>query len=205
MCFQCGASSKNFVDMCNRCIKESEKTCTRCKLHGHYFINCSDHWRKFHVTTTSTFAIGSVYHGNGSRLWCSNCGRKGHFELDCRSQRNVRFPQTSPYVSSYEDLFSSARNSDPESGPEEKSKTFFGRKQFPCRYRCFLFAGARRSRSRRRKKRYFQEVEKNDSTSVTGQDDEITVLFDKSTEPEKKKKRKFGGKKTINNNKGIIV
>lgn len=158
-CLNCGASAKGFIDLCNRCVKESEKTCSRCKLQGHYFINCSDHWRKFHFTTTSTMRIPPPdcnSHKPGNEQWCCNCGKKGHNEIKCRSKKsNSHFSETWPYVACYEDLFFQSHT---DHGMEKTSTTA-------------------------KKPRYFEETNdfSSDSLPTAKQDDEIVVLYDGNT------------------------
>lgn len=105
---KCGGGSRTFVQMCPKCIKELKTKCSRCNVEGHYFINCTDHWRKYHYTTQTKDVRRPEHNVNkpSDQLWCSNCGRRGHHQTRCGSKRNsISYPDSLPFISSYGDLF----------------------------------------------------------------------------------------------------
>lgn len=38
-------------------------------------------------------------------MWCCNCGKKGHHQIHCQLKKELSFPDTIPFVSSYECTF----------------------------------------------------------------------------------------------------
>ncbi|KAL0272989.1 UNVERIFIED_CONTAM: hypothetical protein PYX00_005774 [Menopon gallinae] len=107
ICLNCGNQMGSYSLSCNKCKSESCKTCSRCSMSGHHFLNCSDHWRRFHSTIGKTVVTAPEKdtYKSAVEMWCCNCGRKGHYPIHCQAKKNLSFPETTLYVASYGSAF----------------------------------------------------------------------------------------------------
>ncbi|XP_069047755.1 zinc finger CCHC domain-containing protein 7 isoform X2 [Lepisosteus oculatus] len=98
---------------CNRPGHESEecidrafwnKQCHRCGMRGHFFDDCPEIWRQYHLTTSSgPIVIPDDKEKQKSPAYCYNCSRKGHLGHECKQKRmfNNTFP-TLPFITYYD-------------------------------------------------------------------------------------------------------
>lgn len=94
----------NFSLCCQKC-RNQNIVCSRCTLGGHNCINCTDHWRMFHITTSgNNINIPDVVsYKKDKDMWCCNCGKKGHYPINCLYHKDMKsFPETLPFIASYQ-------------------------------------------------------------------------------------------------------
>lgn len=107
ICTYCGSMDDHYSQHCSKAVK-----CSNCNEGGHYRSQCPQKWKRVFCTLCNSKrhsrdrcpSIWRVYllkddpKNNKEksvpmhRLFCYNCGRKGHFGDDCMERRSSRVP-----------------------------------------------------------------------------------------------------------------
>lgn len=104
ICTYCGSMDDHYSQHCSKAIK-----CSNCNEGGHYRSQCPQKWKRVFCTLCNSKkhsrdrcpSIWRVYLLKDDakskalpmhRLYCYNCGRKGHFGDDCSERRSSRVP-----------------------------------------------------------------------------------------------------------------
>lgn len=104
ICTYCGSMDDHYSQHCSKAIK-----CSNCNESGHYRSQCPQKWKRVFCTLCNSKrhsrdrcpSIWRVYllkddtKNNAlpmHKLYCYNCGRKGHFGDDCVERRSSRVP-----------------------------------------------------------------------------------------------------------------
>lgn len=153
LCFICGSENHEgevCKDVrCSRCLKighfpekctwsERENAiCNLCKIPGHYFEECPDIWRRYHLTTFTTDIVSQPNQLPNPLKFCYNCAEEGHFGHECHRDRidNYSYP-SNPFIISYsiyqekcnsdkKDLIQGGFNKDQKEETEESIKKRF--------------------------------------------------------------------------------
>uniref|UniRef100_A0A3P9NK14 Zinc finger CCHC domain-containing protein 7 n=1 Tax=Poecilia reticulata TaxID=8081 RepID=A0A3P9NK14_POERE len=119
-CFLCGSMGHQAITCpnkhCNncgqpghlsRCCSERSywhKQCHRCSMRGHFFDDCPEIWRQYHITTKKGPPVKQP--GGDSdqpAAYCYNCSKKGHLGYECTKRRMFSgvFPSY-PFICHYD-------------------------------------------------------------------------------------------------------
>uniref|UniRef100_A0A3B3WTQ4 Zinc finger CCHC domain-containing protein 7 n=1 Tax=Poecilia mexicana TaxID=48701 RepID=A0A3B3WTQ4_9TELE len=119
-CFLCGSMGHQAITCpnkhCNNCGQPGHlsrfcsersywhKQCHRCSMRGHFFDDCPEIWRQYHITTKKGPPVKQPGgDGHQSAAYCYNCSKKGHLGYECTKQRMFSgvFPSY-PFISHYD-------------------------------------------------------------------------------------------------------
>ncbi|XP_067135459.1 zinc finger CCHC domain-containing protein 7-like [Centruroides vittatus] len=118
LCFICG-SDKHEGEVCkeircSRCLRlghypehcnwyEREwNICNLCKIPGHFFEECPDIWRRYHLTTSTGDIVSQSSQLPNPYKFCYNCAEEGHFGHECHENRLDKYSYPSnPFIISY--------------------------------------------------------------------------------------------------------
>lgn len=102
-CLGCGQPGGMFLESCLHCRNKQQFECKECGERGHLKKDCSDLWRRYHITTEpgAVFKPFSDIHKNANKAWCCNCGKKGHLVDGCRRYLYSKYPAPNLTVVSY--------------------------------------------------------------------------------------------------------
>eukprot|EP00117_Sycon_ciliatum_P020859 scpid48118/ scgid18450/ Zinc finger CCHC domain-containing protein 7 len=118
-CVKCGLKDHpewNCPDeICYRCMQPGHRArdcrrargrgmyeqCERCLMRGHSAEFCSDLWRQYHHTTSSSADLTRGSSRPVKDLYCYNCARKGHLGHECTRERLNNFMPMLPFVAVY--------------------------------------------------------------------------------------------------------
>lgn len=122
-CFLCGIfghrPNKCLQKVCKKCQSTGHKAknctgymnsqvhCNVCQYDGHEAENCPDIWRRYHLTKDEN----CIVHGSGkinTKVYCYNCGRKGHFGHQCKMSRDDSSCATLPFIVKYKSSYSTS-------------------------------------------------------------------------------------------------
>ena len=123
-CLRCGVPIVSYsYKSCMNCRRLNNSSCFLCGGKGHVKSNCPDTWRRFHATLSGTEGIVTKPFGGPDRahkplnqIWCSNCGKKGHYLHHCRAYNYSSYPIPVLHIVSYDNLLPRAQTSVYEEG-----------------------------------------------------------------------------------------
>ncbi|GFR60524.1 zinc finger CCHC domain-containing protein 7, partial [Elysia marginata] len=110
ICHNCGTPGHKSSD-CKEPRMDWNIPCDRCWMTGHREEMCPDKWRQLHLSLNvddlhlpSNHKYGKNHdEKRNPRVYCYNCGKKGHLGYECRLQRMNRFvPPSYPLVAYYD-------------------------------------------------------------------------------------------------------
>lgn len=107
-CYNCKLPGHRFAECPS--TKNSYVTCYRCQMFGHIQPNCPDLWRRYCYTTTRGPLVTSNCITN-TRIYCYNCGEKGHYGFECmKDPMNPFIYSRYPFVVNYDSCWADIEN-----------------------------------------------------------------------------------------------
>lgn len=110
ICHNCYTPGHKLSD-CKEARLDWKMPCDRCWMTGHTEQMCPDRWRQLHLSiNVDNLYLRSNHKSRldsdekkNTRVFCYNCGIKGHWGYECRFQRMNRFvPPSYPFVAYYD-------------------------------------------------------------------------------------------------------
>ncbi|EDV29489.1 uncharacterized protein TRIADDRAFT_51887 [Trichoplax adhaerens] len=136
-CYKCDQQGHRGKECPNGLAKDKRKTCRRCFMRGHVEKECPDRWRQYYATTKfgpPKKPPDELLNAQNPRVYCYNCGKKGHYGHECVEARmNSWIPPSIPFVFRFDNLI--LRNKPGTSSDRIASNTHIRFEESPVEYK----------------------------------------------------------------------